>query len=201
MAAELSVRLRWLLTLGVGVLVVGLLLWWRQPPESDPAALLPAVIESGPAATATVALLPAEIGVDVVGAVQRPGLYFLPEGARVADAVEAAGGLSPAADRDAVNFAQRLQDEQQLRVPRVGEAVQVAAGATIAPTTSSRIDLNEAGVDALQAIPGIGPVTANLIVEYRTTNGPFRSIDDLDNVTGIGPATIEVLRQHAVVNP
>jgi competence protein ComEA len=130
--------------------------------------------------------------VHVVGAVRRAGLFRLPEGARVADALARAGGPTAKADVSAVNLAAPLVDGQQLIVPRRGPpgsppvGVQAAAGA--------KVSLANATVDQLDELPGIGPITAQKIVDWRTTHGPFRSVDDLDAVPGIGPARIEQLR-------
>ena len=129
--------------------------------------------------------------VHVVGAVRRAGLFRLPEGARVADALARAGGPTVKADVSAVNLAAPLVDGQQVMVPRRGPpgspvGVQTAAGA--------KVSLANATVDQLDELPGIGPITAQKIVDWRTTHGPFRSVDDLDAVPGIGPARIEQLR-------
>ena len=198
-------RLRWLLTL----IVIGgagfAMIWWsRATPAPDATALLPAPAPQGttPPAGQPTSTVP-EIGVDVVGAVQRPGLYYLHEGARVDDAITAAGGFAPEANRDAINLAARLKDEQQLRVPHVGEASVVARN--VEPTSSvpagGRLDLNTADAAALEALPGIGPEMARQIVAYRTAHGSFTSVDQLDEVSGIGPATLAELRNLVTVAP
>ena len=139
---------------------------------------------------------------EVARAVQRPGLYYLPAPSPVDDAIKAAGGFAPDADRDAINLAVRLVDEQQLLVPRVGEALQRTAVAdATAARQPVRLDLNTADMAALEALPGIGPATARRIVEYRETHGPFRSVDQLDDVSGIGAATIDALRDLVTVSP
>src|SRR4051794_38330784 len=223
-------RLRWLLTLVVlGVGALGLILWWRARATPNAAMLLPAEISHDPQATTVAAGGTGEqIGVDVVGAVQRPGLYFFGASARVNDAVNAAGGFAPDADRSAINLALRLHDEQQLRIPHVGDqpaaVVQPPNSASPGATTvqppntappgaataepigqplqpGGRIDLNAADALTLEALPGIGRVMAQRIVDYRTTHGPFKSIDDLLNVTGIGTATLNSLRDHVIVIP
>jgi len=199
-----SDRLRWLLTfVVVGVSVVALLLWWRASSAPDPAVLLPAPSSDADPAT----VVPGEpeltmIAVDVVGAVQRPGLYYLSESSRVDDVIKAAGGFAPDADRDAINLAVRLKDEQQLRVPRVGESVQpVEHPATGTSAAAGRLNLNSADAQALEALPGIGPVTAGLIVEYRSAHGPFQSVDQLQDVNGVGDATISTIRDLVTVDP
>ena len=152
----------------------------------------------GPSAVPPLAQVDAEASeaaprlfVYVVGAVRRPGLFRLKEGARVADALGRAGGPTRRADLTAVNLAAPLADGQQVIVPRRGPSGAVASGAT-AP--GAKVSLASATVEQLDALPGIGPVTAQKIVDWRTTHGPFRSVDDLDDVPGIGPARVEQLR-------
>jgi competence protein ComEA len=131
--------------------------------------------------------------VHVVGAVRRPGLFRLQDGTRVADAVARAGGPTRRADLSAVNLAAPLVDGQQVIVPRRGPG---GAQAAVAGTASkgAKVGLANATVEQLDELPGIGPVTAQKIVDWRTTHGPFGSVDDLDDVPGIGPARIEQLR-------
>ena len=131
--------------------------------------------------------------VHVVGAVRRPGLFRLKEGARVADAVERAGGPTRRADLSAVNLAAPLADGQQVIVPRrmPGGSSAAAVGASV---PGAKVSLATATLEQLDELPGIGPVTAQKIVDWRTAHGPFRSVDDLDDVPGIGPARIEQLR-------
>jgi competence protein ComEA len=132
----------------------------------------------------------------VVGAVRRPGLYRLREGARVADAVSRAGGLNDEADRAGVNLAAPVADGQQVVVPaRLPPAA--AAGGAPAPSSaapSGPVQLSVASVEQLDALPGIGPVTAQKIVDYRAAHGAFRSVEALDDIPGIGPARVEQLR-------
>jgi competence protein ComEA len=129
--------------------------------------------------------------VHVVGAVRRAGLFRLREGARVADALARAGGPTGKADLSAVNLAAPLADGQQVVVPRRGPPGAPAVGA---PAGGSKVSLGIATVDQLDELPGIGPVTAQKIVDWRAAHGPFRSVEDLDDVPGIGPARIEQLR-------
>jgi competence protein ComEA len=139
--------------------------------------------------------------VDVVGAVRRPGLVRLPPGARIADAVAQAGGLGPKAERSAVNLAAPVSDGQQVVVPLRGAglrgtapagAAAPAAGAAAAPTAP--VSLSTASLEELDALPGVGPVTAQKIVTYRQEHGSFRSVDELDAIPGIGPSRIADLR-------
>lgn len=134
----------------------------------------------------------ADIVIDVAGSVQRPGVYRLPAGARVVDAIERAGGPASGAMLEGINRAARLTDGQQVMVPERGP------GGTIATAGSGAEDgpigLGSATVEQLETIDGIGPVTAGKIVEYRDQHGGLASVDQLDQVSGIGPATMESLR-------
>jgi competence protein ComEA len=134
--------------------------------------------------------------VHVAGAVVDPGLYRLPSGARVADAIEAAGGPARRADLDAVNLAEVLRDGLKIDVPIKGAAATASAVSTPAPTV---VNLNTADQPALETIPGIGPVTATAILQHRTEIGSFESVEQLLDVTGIGPATLEALRPYVTV--
>jgi competence protein ComEA len=131
--------------------------------------------------------------VHVVGAVRQPGLYRLSRGKRVADAVASAGGAAPRADLALLNLAAPLADGQQIVVPAKGRA---AAGGTPtgAPSTGP-LSLTAATVEQLDALPGIGPITAQKIVDYRTEHGAFSSVRELDAIPGIGPARLEQLRE------
>jgi competence protein ComEA len=139
---------------------------------------------------------PRELVVHVAGAVFRPGLYRLPDGSRIDDAIAEAGGAKPKAALDLVNLASPVADGQQVLVP-----LRSAGGAgTAAPTTTGagvpgmKVHLNSATLEQLDTLPGVGPVTGQQILDYRSANGAFRSIDELDAVPGIGPATLEQLR-------
>jgi competence protein ComEA len=133
-----------------------------------------------------------DLVVDVTGAVERPGVYRLPAGSRVEDAVKRAGGATAKAELEAVNRAARLADGQQVVVPERGPAgasVAVGSGEEEGP-----ISLGTATVEQLDTIDGIGPVTAQDIVDFRDQHGGLASVDQLDQVSGIGPATMESLR-------
>jgi competence protein ComEA len=128
-----------------------------------------------------------DVVVHVAGAVGSPGVYRLPLGARVADAVQRAGGLDRGAAEDGINLAARLSDGQQVVVP--GRDAAVSGTAAEGP-----ISLGSATVDQLDEIEGIGPVTAQNIIEFRDQKGGLSSIDQLDEISGIGPSTMEALR-------
>jgi competence protein ComEA len=142
-----------------------------------------------------------ELVVHVVGAVHSPGLYRLREGSRVDDAIRLAGGARPKAELALVNLAAPVADGQQVLVPARGAApvaAASAAGAAPAGTTGGgvggTVHLNSATLEQLETLPGIGPVTAQQILDYRTANGAFSSVDELDAVPGIGPARLEQLK-------
>jgi len=128
----------------------------------------------------------------VVGAVRHAGLVRLPEGARVADALERAGGPTRRADLALVNLAAPVADGQQIVVP---VRVSAAAGG-VGPVASAlaKVSLAGATLDQLDGLPGVGPVTAQKIIDWRQTHGPLRSVEDLDAIPGIGPARVEQLR-------
>ena len=130
------------------------------------------------------------IVVHVVGAVRRSGLYRIQDGARVADAIERAGGPTRRADLASVNLAAPVVDGQQVVVPRRGPPGSATEGGS---ASGAKVSLSSATVDQLDELPGVGPVTAQKIVDWRATH-PLRSVDDLDALPGIGPARIEQLR-------
>jgi len=130
-----------------------------------------------------------DVVVHVAGAVGRPGVYRLPAGSRVTDAVKRAGGFARDASRDAINLAARLSDGQQVVVPGAGATRPATAGEQTGP-----ISLGSATVEQLDQVDGIGPVTAQKIIEFRDQRGGLSSIDQLDEVDGIGPATMQTLR-------
>ena len=137
-----------------------------------------------------------EVYVHVAGAVRRPGLVRVPAGARVAEAVFRAGGPGRKADLTGVNLAAQVEDGQQVVVPAAGAAA-TASGQAGAPAGSTGVkpSLGSATVEQLDEIDGIGPTLAERIVEYRTENGGFGSLDELDDVDGIGEARLKTLRE------
>lgn len=131
----------------------------------------------------------AQLVVDVAGAVRRPGLYRLAPGTRIADAVAAAGGAAAHADVTLVNLAAPLADGEQVLVPVRGSA---AAG--VVASATAPVDLNTASAEQLDALPGVGPATAQKIIDFRQAHGPFRSVDELEAVPGIGPSKLAQLK-------
>jgi competence protein ComEA len=131
--------------------------------------------------------------VNVVGAVRRPGLYRLRDGSRVADAVTRAGGPTAKAQIELLNLAARIADGEQIVVPRGGLAGP-SVGAPGGAAGTGPVHLNSATLEQLDALPGVGPVTAQKILDYRQQHGAFGSVDELDAIAGIGPARLETLR-------
>ncbi|WP_448613544.1 ComEA family DNA-binding protein [Modestobacter sp. URMC 112] len=189
--------------LAAAVLVGG---WtWADRPEVEPVTA--GVAATSPAASPGPSAAPTEpspappssavLVVSVVGQVARPGLVTLPVGSRVADALTAAGGLLPEADPAAVNAAALLTDGQQVAVGVPGAPAGAPPGTGGAGT--GLLDLNAATVADLDALPGIGPVLAQRIVDHRATQGPFTSVEQLDDVSGIGPAIYAELAELVTV--
>ena len=150
---------------------------------------------------------PALLVVDVAGAVASPGVYELRSPARVIDAVTIAGGPIADADLDGLNLAAPLADGQRVYVPHAGEVdpATVPAGGLSVPTesvgdrTRGPVNVNTATAAELESLPGVGPATAAAIVDDRTRNGPFASVDDLERVPGIGPAKLAALRDQVTL--
>lgn len=142
----------------------------------------------------------------VAGAVVRPGIVKLAPGSRINDAIAAAGGVTPAADPDRLNLAAVVVDGQKIYVPRQGEPLPAgsagatsgegggsAAGGTASPSLAGKTNLNLAGLDELGALPKVGPVLAQRILDWRKEHGPFTSVEELDAVDGVGPKMLETL--------
>ena len=204
---------------GVLVMVIGV--WWvvRVPPPPPEATI--------PFASSTIAtdslktnpeLLMANITVYVSGEVVKPGVYVLLATSRIIDALQAAGGPTAAADLVVVNLAAPLVDATQVFIPRIGSTPRATlprphAGINL-PTTGTSggvsvgsgvtsatgiVDINSASLADLDALPGVGPSTAQAIIDYRIANGPFASVDDLLNVRGIGPSKLAAMRARVRV--
>ena len=158
-----------------GMLLAGILWLTASPPRGKPVELLP------PAT-------PPNIEVYVTGAVIHPGVYALPPGSRVKDAVNAAGGMLPIADRENINLATLLADGDHVEVPR--------AAFSSSEETTDRININRASAEELDTLPGIGPALAQEIVNYRRQYGNFQTIEDIMGVPGIGPATFDRIKEY-----
>lgn len=157
----------------------GLLLVARRPAP-------PIRVIEAPVSTALV--------IQMDGAVVRPGVYRLPSGARLSDALAAAGGVRGDADLGAINRARHLRDGERVTVPSAAAAAGPGAAAA-----EGLLDLNSATAAALETLPGVGPVLARRIVEYRASRGGFRRLDDLLQVKGVGPRLLDGLRQRVVI--
>ena len=190
--------------------------WWRAGSNAPglPAASSPSTTVNAVAAVATTTTRPpAEIVVDVVGAVRRSGVVRVAGGARVVDAIAAAGGATSSADLARLNLAAPVADGSRIAVPNVGQAAPPVDPAAVSggggsggsgdpaagTTPSGPVDINTATAAQLDALPGIGPATAAAIVQDRSAHGPFRSVDDLGRVRGIGPAKLAQLHDLVTV--
>ncbi|MGW5682578.1 helix-hairpin-helix domain-containing protein [Nonomuraea sp. NPDC003754] len=177
--------LRVLLVLGLIAAVAGGIYAWRSSPTPEPLAAPPPISGSAAPPAAVVSPTPtSSVLVHVTGKVRKPGVYTLPGGSRVADAVEAAGGARTDTATASVNLARRLVDGEQIVVGAPGGVSQ--GGTVAAPPGSDLLDLNTATPDQLEQLPGVGEVLAARIAEFRATHGGFRSVDQLQEVTGIG---------------
>jgi competence protein ComEA len=141
--------------------------------------------------------------VHITGAVPRPGVYALPQGARVQDGISAAGGFLAEAEKSQLNLAQLLEDGQKLDIPFIEGASPVITTPVpeVVTSTTELININTAAALELEALPGIGPTTAQKIIDYREQNGPFVSTEDIINVPGIGPGTYERIKDLITVGP
>lgn len=209
-----------LLVAAVAAILAAVGVWWEAPRAEPVAAGLPALVDTtaaaAPTGTPTVGTVPtgatptagppAPLVVAVAGRVARPGLVRVPAGARVADVLEAAGGPLPGTDLAAVNLARKVSDGEQIAVgvpgatdaapPTVtGGPAGAPPGGPAGPAAAGPLDLNAATVEQLDGLPGIGPVTAQRIVEWRTRNGRFASVDQLREVEGIGERRFGQLRE------
>lgn len=195
-----------LLGVMAGFVLAGVLIFVSRAPAGAPIVLQPAPTK-------------APLVVHVIGAVPRPGLYEFAEGARNQDAIDAAGGLLSSANANAVNLAALLTDGQQLNIPYLeGQATTEEStslelpgspstddfsSATVEPSSTAAntelININTAALEELDSLPGIGPTIAQRIIDYRTENGPFFSIEEIMDVSGIGPATFDEIKNLITV--
>ena len=176
---------------------------WSERPRAEPVPALPAVTVSNtgpdPGATSpTSAAVPVRpLVLSVSGKVRRPGLVEVPDGARVADVLKAAGGALPGTDLTGLNLARRVTDGEQVAVGVPAAPGAVPGGA--APATGGKIDLNSATAAQLDTLPGIGPVTVQKIIDWRTKNGRFARVDQLREIDGIGERRFAQLRELVTV--
>ena len=142
------------------------------------------------------------ITVDVKGAVKSPGIYDLPVGSRVNDAVQKAGGLTEQADSKSLNLAQKVNDEALVYVPTKGEEAsqQSGSGATSSTSKEKKVNLNKASLEELKQVKGLGGKRSQDIIDHREANGKFKSVDELKKVSGIGAKTIEKLKDYVTVD-
>ena len=183
-----------------GLLAVGAVAAWIV--RSRPEALS---VGAGPVVAAAPSPTPGSVFVHVAGWVRSPGVYELPEGSRVIDAVQVAGGPRRNAELAALNLAALVTDGQQIIVPRAlpgqapGAPPVTAPGPAAGEPEGGPVNVNTATADQLETLPGIGPVLAQRIIDFREKNGPFTSVDQLEDVSGIGPVTMEGLRDLVTV--
>jgi len=184
--------MRALLVIVVGLLTVVTLMWWRGMPNAAPQSALEvdgtvAMEESLVLTESKDSLLSAEVVVHVAGLVKNPGLYHLPRGSRIADAIEAAGGVTKKKAAESVNLAREAVDGEQIMVGIT------AGGAT------QGISINSASASDLEELPGVGPVLAARIVAFRDANGPFKDVIELGNVSGIGESILGQIQTVATL--
>ena len=186
----------------VGFILAGAVFIVTRPPAGKPIVLEPPPTK-------------VPIEVQVIGGVAKPGVYALPDGSRVQDAVDAAGGLLADVDASSVNLAAKLEDGQQVQIPGgqpIGAAPQQGASPfTVIPTVGAvptkstsaadLININTATQEEFVSLPGIGPTTAKNIFTYRTQHGPFAHIEDIMNVPGVGPSTFDSIKNLITVGP
>jgi competence protein ComEA len=183
------------------LLVVSLGSWWllRAPaPPIERSLPLAARSATSPSLVAPPSLAPAELVVQMAGAVRNPGVYHLPTGSRVADLVIAAGGAADGVDPAVLALAAKLADGQRIYLARPGETGVASGvsgpGGSGSGASAGPLDLNAATVEQLDALPGVGPATAAAIIAYRDKHGPLRSVDDLLQIRGLGASKVDALR-------
>ncbi len=188
---------------GVFLAIVGLIAFaviytiLKRPEPSAPPlqiTLQPRPTPEPPTAT------PAAIEVYVSGAVNQPDVYDLPPNSIVKDAIVAASGAAADADLDRINLAAHLADQMQVYVPHKGETVPPLGGSTPGAATD-KININTATAEELDKLPGIGPSIAKAIIDYRTANGPFKTIEDINDVKGIGDVLFAKIKDSITVGP
>jgi competence protein ComEA len=179
----------------IGLIISGLLYLTVRAPTGQPVELLPSPT-------------PEPIFVYVTGAVNRPGVYKIPRDSHLVDVILQAGGFLEGADLTQVNLASKVEDGQQIVVPGPADVptpqlIIGGSGLLVTPTppAGKLVNINTAGVELLEQLPGIGPTTAQKIIEYRDENGPFTQVEDLLKIPGIGPSTLDEIRELITVGP
>ncbi|MEL7644755.1 MAG: helix-hairpin-helix domain-containing protein [Anaerolineaceae bacterium] len=183
-----------------GLLLSGLILLLILPQRGEPIQLVTATPDQRAQLTATTATLE----VYVAGAVAAPGVYTLPVGSRVHQALSAAGGAAQDADFERVNLSAFLMDGQRVYMPRLGEAVpadDTTRAQSIQTTSPGLVNINGADLQTLMSLPGIGETKAGAILSYRNEHGPFTSLEELLNVPGIGQALLGEIRGFITLGP
>ena len=212
---------RWPLCFGIFACILLLIFWLYRPKTSTAVDINQLSALSGQSSTLVVSSSVSQssqsqteknLMVDVKGAVQQPGVYELPTGSRVTDAIKKAGGFQEQANQKSVNLAQKLQDEAVIYVASQGEVVSEVTAPTsgkanadavttnTSETTDEKINLNTATVSDLQTISGIGQKRAQDIIDYRDSKGGFTSVDELKDVSGIGDKTFEKIKEAVTVD-
>ncbi len=195
---NVSIQKRWLLA-GIAALgIVGSVYSLTHPSPEINNTQLPVLQEKEETDSEKESKDTAVVIVDVKGAVVKEGVYELPQGARVMDAIAKAGGFSEQADKTKVNLASLARDEMVIYVPVQGELPETTDVAASAPE-EGKIIVNQATKEQLQEIPGIGPAKAENIIRYREENGPFQKPEDLLEVDGIGEKSLEKMKDYMII--
>lgn len=190
--------------IAAGIFAIAALLYFLLPAKAEQplfiSASLPADEQSEKIQEESAIIAEPElVYVDIKGAVRYPGVYSVSANYRIVDAIQVAGGYLENADPTQINLAQKVQDEMIIYVPIIGESEWPLSSEIVtnnASSSSGKININNAKLEDLTQLTGIGPSKAQAIIEYREKNGPFKSIDDLKNVTGIGDKTYEKLKDE-----
>jgi competence protein ComEA len=182
-------KIAWAAAFVVALVLIGagVLQWLGRPPQGEPIRLIPPPT-------------PAPLVIHVTGAINQPGVYELPQGSRVRDAIAAAGGFGLNADAQQLNLAAVLVDGQRILVPEIiPVSTETSRSGEINLLPNFPVDINSATQTELEALPEIGPKTAEKIIAYRNEHGRFTSIEEIQNVDGIGPATYEAIKELIIV--
>ena len=195
------------------VTVAGATLFYLRQPSREPIELLPAepTATQLPSPTPEPTFTPAPIRIYITGAVSNSDVYLLPFGSIIKDAVEAAGGFTPAADPERINQALELRDQQQIHIPRRGEEdplppiqggrsdSEEVRGNEGSSASGAQVNLNTATLEQLDALPGIGPAIGQRVIDYRETVGGFTSVEEITQVSGIGDSTFAKIKDLITV--